>query len=499
MKLHAFDAAGGIDISSGWTDITLDTEVVKDSIFALSGAEITINADGYYAISYYVGADVTSGTKDSKSESRLAVDTGGGYAELGGTRCPMFNKDVAEGTSNGAATVLRQFNSGDKIKIQAQRMGGTSTIVTYANACGITIEACDDSRIDNLDNIHAKMGWHSQEVFKANYRHPKDLLIYYGWPNAFNSAINSWVNEKVAQNMAKYNLIVLGDGVQDPSHGDYANTQVIIPRIKALNPNALIFGYVTVNQTLSAFQTKTDQWETLQVHGIFMDEAGYDYGKTRSEFNDRIDYVHGKTYAKLCFANAWNTDHILGTANDPSYPNTTYNSGVVESNLGINDWALLESFAINTQAYATAGNGFEPKTQWAARGTKFMGLRATYGVNFAGVGIIDNGNVGGENLASFGFISALMWSLEGWGTSDDDYAASSAAVDWWAVRAESATVNWWARPAPLPSGVWSLNPSVQNDVGNNNLYHRYVGTFKGTSKLTLDFTDDAQKGTIDMW
>jgi hypothetical protein len=351
-------------------------------------------------------------------------------------------------------------------------------------------------QINNLETIHGKLGWHNQEIVKATYKHPTDLLIYYGWLNAFNSAENQWNNEKVAQNMAKYGLIVFGDGVQNPSHGDYANTQIIIPRIKALNPNALIFGYVSVNQDLSAFQSKVDQWETLQVHGVFMDEAGYDYGKTRSEFNDRVDYVHGKTYAKLCFANAWNTDHILGTTNDPSYPNTTYNASEEESDLGTSDWALLESFGINTSAYTGEGeNGHEPKAQWAARGTKFMGLRATYGVNFAASSVVNNDNTTGIALASFSFVSALMWSLEGWGTSDTNYGASSAAVNWWEIRAETGALNWWARPYPLPRGAWSLNPSVQNDVSDNDLYHRYVGT----SKLTLDFSSGAQKSTIEMW
>ena len=34
-------------------------------------------------------------------------------------------------------------------------------------------------------------------------------------------------------------------------------------------------------------------------------------------------------------------DHVIGTVNDTSYPNTTWNSGVVESKLNENDWYLL--------------------------------------------------------------------------------------------------------------------------------------------------------------
>ena len=158
----------------------------------------------------------------------------------------------------------------------------------------------------------------------------ENLLIYYGWLNSFNSAANGWDNEKVAQELSRYDVLAFGDGLADSGHGDYANTKVIIPRIKALNPSAKIFGYVTTNQALTAFKDKTDDWMDnsdfgSDVDGVFMDESGYDFGKTRSEFNDRVDYVHGKhSSTGLCFANAWKPDHVLGTVNDPSYPNSTF-------------------------------------------------------------------------------------------------------------------------------------------------------------------------------
>lgn len=336
-------------------------------------------------------------------------------------------------------------------------------------------------RILNLENIHGKGGWTYELIYKANYHRPKDLLIYYGWLNSFNSAQNGWDNEKVAQDMAKYKMIIFGDGIQNPSHGDYSNTSVIIPRIKQLNPGALIFGYVSTNQSLNDFKTKTDQWDDLEVHGIFMDESGYDYGKTRNEFNDRVDYIHDQTYANKAFANAWNTDHILGTANDPSYPNSTYNSSGAESNLTQTDWILLESFPINTTSYT---NGFESASDWDARGTKFQNLRNTYHVNFAAVGILSNGNANGTCLFEFGFISALMWSLEAYGTSDTSYGASSSAVDFW-PRPDVSNVG----------AIWNLNSSVQQDNNDSDKYHRYIEL----AKLTLDFSSGGETGSIDKY
>jgi len=345
---------------------------------------------------------------------------------------------------------------------------------------GILIDHAN--RVVNLENIHGKTGWHTQQVKQATYRRPLDLLIYYGYPNSFNSGTNGWNNEKVARDMAKYGLIVLGDGVQNPSHEDYANTQVIIPYIKQYNPSALIFGYVSVNQTLANFQTKVGQWDALQIHGILLDEAGYDFGKTRAEFNDRVEYVHARTYVKIAFANAWNTDHILGTTNDISFPNSTYNIELAASKLNTEDWILLESFPVNTTAYSGNG-GYEAGTDWASRGIKAQNLRATFNVNFASCGIINNANVGGQDLFNFLFISSIMWSLEAMGSSDTNYGAG-------------ATVTYWTRPDIKDMGsLWNLNASIKQDAGDIDVYHRY----SNTSRMSLDFSVASQISSITKW
>jgi len=339
------------------------------------------------------------------------------------------------------------------------------------------------SRILNIETIHGKLGWHNQQVLQATYVRPKDLLIYYGWINSFNSAQNGWVNEKVAQDMAKYGVIVFGDGVQDPTHGDYANTSIVIPRIKALNPNALIFGYVDATAVIGTFQTKATQWNTLGVHGIMMDKCGYDFGLNRADFNTRVDYVHGLSVAKKVFSNAWNTDHVLGTANDASYPNSTWNSGLVASKLNTDDWIMLESLVVNTTAYS--GNaGYASKSDWYARISKAVTLRATYGVNFASVGIINDDNVNGLTLFNFSIVSAIMGSLEANGTSDTSYGASSA------------NTKMWTRPDTTAMGsVWNLSPSIQVDSGDADVYNRYVDM----AKLSLDFSSAAQASSITKW
>ena len=410
------------------------------------------------------------------------------------------------------------------------------------------------NRVNNLETIHGKLGWHNQEVIKSIFSRPKDLLIYYGWTNSFNSGTNGWDNELVAQDMAKYGLVVLADGLEELydsgthtgsdnasvltdstkswttdehvgkmlvnvtdgsvgsitantattitasltggtdndwdagdeyeiRHADYISMSMIVTRIKELNPNSLVFGYVSIDQEISPFQSKVDEWDAVGVHGIFLDEAGYDFGRTRTEFNVRVDYVHGSTNSNICFVNAWNMDHIIGTANDTSYPNATYNAGVVESNLTQNDWYLLESFPVNTLVY-TGTSGYEGASEWLARGVKAVNHRANYGINIASVGIIANGNGSAQDLFDFQFVSSLMFSLDAVGTSDDYYGSSSA------------TVTFWTRPDITKLGnLWDLSPTVVQDDGDSDVFWRYVDF----GRLALDFSSSAEDSTVQKW
>jgi len=284
--------------------------------------------------------------------------------------------------------------------------------------------------------------------------------------------------------MAKYSIIVLGNGIGDSGHGDYSNTQIIIPRIKELNPNALIFGYVTINQTLSNFQDDVDDWCSLQVHGIFLDEAGYDYGSVstngRDAFNTKVDYVHDST-ANICFANAWNMDHIIGTTNDGSYPNTTYNSGLVDSNLNEDDYYLLESFAVHTSAYT---NDYESKTDWYYRGTKATTHRETYGINLVSSCVIEDAHVDTTALINFAFISSLMFNLEVFGSSDL-YYGSNSAKNTFIPRLDISQLG----------EIYYINPTVKVDSGDSDKYIRYTKF----GKLSLDFSTSAQVSDINIY
>lgn len=312
----------------------------------------------------------------------------------------------------------------------------------------------------------------------------KNLLIYYGYPNSFNSSSNGWDNKKVAEDMAQYQVIVLGDGLQQISHADHANTVSIVSKLKVLNPNILIFGYVTVNQTYANFKTKVNDWkDNVVVHGIFFDEAGYDYGTVatngRAAFNDKVDYVHSK--GLNCFINSWKLSYILGIENDTTYPNTTWNPDLVESNLNNHDIYLFESIAINTQSYT---NDYEDKSTWYNRISEIKNY-INYGIKFAFSCVINNNHANGQNLYEFAFISALMGRADMFGSSDENYGSSSAAVKKW--NKIDITKLYFSEDDP--------DMVIKNSEVNNNWYLKYLES----GKLKLDFTAGSQGSDIDFY
>ncbi len=137
---YAYDAGGAIALNAvgGWTDINLDSEPIEDPSYthAADSAEITINTDGWYEVTYYFAAALTAGTR-WESTVKLQEDTGSGYGDIPGTIGKAYNRASAPGNT-ASTTILRQFTDGDKIKMVAQVNGNGAS--TTANGCGITIK-----------------------------------------------------------------------------------------------------------------------------------------------------------------------------------------------------------------------------------------------------------------------------------------------------------------------------------------------------------------------
>lgn len=163
---------------------------------------------------------------------------------------------------------------------------------------------------------------------------PRYLCVYYGYPSLINNAKGDL---KIATaEFAKFDLIVLGDGLQKTTHPDHANTKTIIVNLNA--QKRIIMGYVdlgisTNNYSEVTLRQQIDDWKRLGATGIFFDNAGYDYKVTRSRQNVVIQHCRQQNL-QLCM-NAWIPDDVLAE-----------NSFMTEG-----DYYLAESFLVGNNQY----------------------------------------------------------------------------------------------------------------------------------------------------
>lgn len=151
---------------------------------------------------------------------------------------------------------------------------------------------------------------------------PEHLLIYYAWPTCL-----------PVEEFARYQHVVLGDGLQDPAHPSRPE-----PIIQAC-PQTAFYGYVDVgvstqNLSLAEIANRCKLWKKVGVKGILLDDFGFDFGVTRARQTAAVRAVHEVGLRVL--ANAWNpVDVFLPTP-------------VLKDS----DLFLLESFQLETRARA---------------------------------------------------------------------------------------------------------------------------------------------------
>jgi hypothetical protein len=95
---------------------------------------------------------------------------------------------------------------------------------------------------------------------------PKYLAVYYGWPSLVE---NSHGDVTIASIwFQKFDLIVLGDGIWETTHGDHIKTKTIISNL--IFHGKKVFGYVDLGvstQNLSEVQMReaVNGWATMGV------------------------------------------------------------------------------------------------------------------------------------------------------------------------------------------------------------------------------------------
>lgn len=137
----AIESGGGQAIGATYTNITLDTTVVEDEYYSHTPGshEITILADGWFYVSYWITTEETAGSTRTSSLSRLVEDTGSGFTLIPGTTAEMYNRLTTTSGTNAAVSLWHYFTNGTVIALQASVDDGGGTLNVMADSTGISI------------------------------------------------------------------------------------------------------------------------------------------------------------------------------------------------------------------------------------------------------------------------------------------------------------------------------------------------------------------------
>jgi hypothetical protein len=139
----AYDAGGAINLNSGFTAITWDTESYKDADYythSADSANVTVLKTGIYKITVNLSITTALSLTQATSTARLEIDTGGGFTALAGTTSVTNLGTVAGGSGCVVSAYFGTISAGNVLRATAERTTGSGTVTTLANGCRILIE-----------------------------------------------------------------------------------------------------------------------------------------------------------------------------------------------------------------------------------------------------------------------------------------------------------------------------------------------------------------------
>lgn len=265
-------------------------------------------------------------------------------------------------------------------------------------------------------------------------RTPERLAFYYGQPSDANAAGGDLA--LATQAFTGYDVVVLGDGLEETAHPDHEHAQTIIGNLRAAGTR--VFGYIDLcvmlttgtpctDLPLTEIQAKADRWRAMGVAGIFLDQAGYDYHVSRERLNAAIDYLHANGLA--AFVNAWAPDDIFSPAVD-----SAMNPSGAATHLGASDYCLHESFAVELTA-------FQDPAVLAAKADKELAWKREFGTKIAAVNTLAQGTGFDEAKLQYVWWMALLYGFDAmaWGET-------------WGYSSENDALPFHPRPAPANLG-----------------------------------------------
>jgi len=275
---------------------------------------------------------------------------------------------------------------------------------------------------------------------------PLRLAIYYGYPSLVNGAGGDLA--RVVAHLSPYDVLVLGDGLEfdtaDAGHAGPAEhqfTRRLVQQLARTPRRPVIFGYVDLGRTHALtpaeLTDRIDRWGAMGVAGVFLDEAGYDFGVTRERQNHAVRAARAR--GLRVFFNAYRPEDVFGEERVPINAAGGGNPAGQKPLLSARDAILLESFAVG-------GGVVEAAAPLAARVRAALAGRRRFGTRVFAIA------TGGDDveLAQYGWRAASSVGLDAYGWSDPGYGARTSQLRW--IAPPVADVADAAAAAPAPHG-----------------------------------------------
>lgn len=243
---------------------------------------------------------------------------------------------------------------------------------------------------------------------------PKKLLIYYGWPSHINGASSV---AGAAMEFARYDYLILGDGLEKAIHPDHLNAMAILADPHMANTR--VFGYIdlggsTQNLPMDEVFKRVDEWTAAGAYGIFFDDFGYDFLTTRIRQNTAVRYAHSR--GRAVTINAFRPADAFSATSD-----RRFNPYGLRCVVGPSDFYLYESHQIQVGAYLN-------EATWQAKANTIKSFQDVLGFKVLSTTTSDMGGSYDARKFFYSWYSALLYGHEATGWGELYYSAASASA-----------------------------------------------------------------------
>lgn len=277
-----------------------------------------------------------------------------------------------------------------------------------------------ESNQQNQETTHNENESEEENNYSQDIFVPGQLLIYYGYPSLINNSAGEL--EQAGTHFAKYDYVVLGDGLEEENHSDHSKTKTIINHESCREVD--FFGYID----LAAFtgwdkvidlEKKMSSWEEMGVTGFFLDDFGYDFGVSRVTQNGAVEYAHFLNLKVI--VNAWDPDDVFGSETD-----VIYNPAKLSHCLDSSDFYLAESFQIKVGEYSS-------ELEWQEKMTKLLDYQEESSFKLLAVTTNDSSNNYDQAKFYYAWYSAFLYDFTAIGWGEYHFGSSESLAPYRAV------------------------------------------------------------------